>query len=109
MDSWPALWRLLSHHLLLHSRPARRARIYKSAGHLRYGRGIGLILGPIGLLALLKRRNKEIDDESQTAWICRHPVALADRNYRAAPARVAPELGDGTLLIVHLGLVMTLF
>jgi len=67
MDSWPALWRLLSAPSIT-TFSASTARPDITSLPVIFGTvgGIGLILGPIGLLALLKRRNKEIDDESQT-------------------------------------------
>ena len=72
--------------------------------------GIGLILGPIGLLVLLKRRNRQIDDESQTGMDLSFILLLlliAITGLLLLVLRQSSAMG--TLLIVHLGLVMTLF
>jgi citrate/tricarballylate utilization protein len=72
--------------------------------------GIGLMIGPIGLVALMKRRNRDIDDESQTGMDLAFILLLlliAITGMLLLILRQGPAMG--TLLIVHLGFVMTLF
>jgi citrate/tricarballylate utilization protein len=72
--------------------------------------GIGLIVGPIGLLVLMKLRNREIADESQAgmdlAFILLL-VLIAVTGLLLLTLRQSAAMG--TLLIIHLGFVMTLF
>jgi citrate/tricarballylate utilization protein len=72
--------------------------------------GIGLTIGPIGLLVLMKRRNRQIVDESQTGMdlaFIMLLILIAITGLLLLVLRQSSAMG--TLLIVHLAFVMTLF
>jgi citrate/tricarballylate utilization protein len=72
--------------------------------------GLGLIIGPIGLFVLMRRRNRDIVDESQNGmdlsflWLL---VAISITGLLLLVLRQSAPMG--ILLVVHLSFVMTLF
>jgi len=72
--------------------------------------GIGLIVGPIGLLVLMRRRNRKIVDESQNGMDLAFILLLVLISGTGLLLLVLRQSAAmGTLLIIHLGFVMTLF
>jgi len=72
--------------------------------------GIGLIIGPIGLLALKQRRNRDIVDQSQQGMDVSFIVLLIAISSSGLLLLLLRESAAiGTLLVVHLAFVMTLF
>jgi citrate/tricarballylate utilization protein len=72
--------------------------------------GIGLLVGPAGLLLLKRRRNRVITDEGQTGMDTAFLVLLLLASATGLLLLVAREtFAMGTLLVVHLGVVMGLF
>jgi len=72
--------------------------------------GIGLIVGPIGLWVLMQRRNLDIVDKSQTGMDLSFLLLLlliSITGLLLLVLRQSPAMG--TLLLVHLAVVMTLF
>ncbi len=72
--------------------------------------GIGLVVGPIGLLTLKARRNREVSDERQSNIDVSFIVLLLLISVSGLLLLVLRETAAmGALLVVHLGLVMALF
>ncbi len=72
--------------------------------------GIGLVIGPIGLFALKQRRNREIVDKRQDGMDLSFIALLIGISITGLLLLVLRgSAAMGTLLLVHLGLVMTLF
>ncbi|MGA2098433.1 MAG: tricarballylate utilization 4Fe-4S protein TcuB [Candidatus Acidiferrum sp.] len=72
--------------------------------------GIGLVIGPIGLFVLLRRRNREIVDENQSGMDLAFIVLLLLISISGLLLLLLRQSAAmGTLLVVHLGFVMTLF
>ena len=72
--------------------------------------GIGLIIGPAGLLALKRRRNREITETKQIGIDTTFLILLLLTSATGLLLLVLRESRlMGTLLIVHLGFVMALF
>jgi citrate/tricarballylate utilization protein len=72
--------------------------------------GIGLVVGPIGLWRLMQLRDRELVDAKQTGMDLSFILLLASISVSGLlllALRQSPALG--TLLIVHLSFVMTLF
>jgi citrate/tricarballylate utilization protein len=72
--------------------------------------GVGLIVGPLGLWRLMRLRNREIVDEKQAGMDLSFIfllLAISISGLLLLSLRQSAALG--TLLIVHLSLVMTLF
>ena len=72
--------------------------------------GLGLVVGPIGLWWLKTRRNREITDESQYGMDVAFIVLLLLTSITGLLLLVLRETAAmGSLLAIHLGIVMTLF
>jgi citrate/tricarballylate utilization protein len=72
--------------------------------------GLGLVIGPIGLLVLKQRRDREITDESQYGMDVSFIVMLFLTSISGLLLLVLRESAAmGALLVVHLGIVMALF
>ncbi len=72
--------------------------------------GIGLIVGPAGLLVLKRGRNRDITDEGQAGMDTAFLVLLLLTSASGLLLLVLRESSAmGTLLVVHLGIVMALF
>ena len=72
--------------------------------------GIGLIIGPTGLLFLKRRRNREITETKQVGIDTTFLILLLLTSATGLLLLVLRESRlMGTLLIVHLGFVMALF
>lgn len=72
--------------------------------------GIGLLIGPIGLWCLKAQRNREITDESQQGMDTAFIVLLLLTSITGLGLLVLRSTAAmGSLLVVHLGIVMTLF
>jgi citrate/tricarballylate utilization protein len=72
--------------------------------------GLGLLIGPLGLWCLKARRNREITDESQQGMDVAFIVLLLLTSITGLLLLVLRETAAmGTLLAIHLGIVMTLF
>lgn len=72
--------------------------------------GIGLLIGPLGLLALKMRRNREITDEDQHGMDVAFLVLLLLTSATGLLLLALRESASmGKLLVVHLGLVLALF
>jgi citrate/tricarballylate utilization protein len=72
--------------------------------------GIGLLVGPAGLLLLKARRNRDISDEKKYEMDLVFIILIMLISFSGLLLlflRGTPAMG--TLFIVHLGLVMTLF
>jgi citrate/tricarballylate utilization protein len=72
--------------------------------------GVGLVIGPLGMLALMRRRNRTLTDEKQdgmdVAFILLL-VAIALTGLLLLGLRQSPAMG--ILIVIHLSLVMTFF
>ena len=72
--------------------------------------GIGLLLGPAGLLALKSSRNRDITDEKQSGTDTAFLVLLLLTSATGLLLLVMRETSAmGLLLVIHLGIVMALF
>jgi citrate/tricarballylate utilization protein len=72
--------------------------------------GIGLVIGPIGLFVLKQRSNREIEDESQYGMDVSFIVLLLLTSISGLLLLfLRDSAAMGTLLLVHLGIVMALF
>jgi len=72
--------------------------------------GLGLLIGPIGLLSLKWRRNREITDAMQIGMDTSFLVLLFLTSATGLSLLIFRETAAmGTLMIVHLGIVMALF
>jgi citrate/tricarballylate utilization protein len=72
--------------------------------------GLGLLVGPAGLLVLKRSRNREITDEGQVGMDTAFLVLLLLASASGLLLLVLRETYlMGTLLVVHLGIVMGLF
>ena len=72
--------------------------------------GIGLLVGPAGLLVLKRSRNRDITDEGQAGMDTAFLVLLLLASASGLLLLVLRETSAmGTLLVVHLGIVMGLF
>jgi citrate/tricarballylate utilization protein len=72
--------------------------------------GIGLLIGPIGLWTLNASRNREITDESQQGMDVAFIVLLLMTSITGLGLLLLRTTAAmGSLLVVHLGVVMTLF
>ncbi len=72
--------------------------------------GIGLLIGPAGLLALKQRRNREITDAGQVGMDTALLVLLFLASASGLLLLLLRESAAlGTLLVVHLGIVMGVF
>ncbi len=72
--------------------------------------GLGLVVCPIGLWWLKTRRNREITDESQYGMDVAFIVLLLLTSITGLLLLVLRETAAmGSLLAIHLGIVMTLF
>lgn len=72
--------------------------------------GIGLLIGPIGLWSLKPRRNREITDESQQSMDVAFIVMLLLTSASGLLLLILRDTAAmGTLLVIHLGIVMALF
>ena len=72
--------------------------------------GIGLLVGPAGLLTLKSRRNREITDEKQCGIDTAFLVLLLLTSATGLLLLVLRETSAmGLLLVIHLGIVMALF
>lgn len=72
--------------------------------------GIGLLIGPVGLLILKQRRNRDITDENQWGMDAALLVLLLFSSITGLLLLVLRETAAmGALLVVHLGFVMALF
>jgi citrate/tricarballylate utilization protein len=72
--------------------------------------GIGLIIGPVGLWILKVRRNREITDEQQCGMDTAFLALLLLTSISGLLLLVLRETTSmGTLLVIHLGLVLALF
>jgi citrate/tricarballylate utilization protein len=72
--------------------------------------GIGLLIGPAGLLILKQKRNRDITNEKQIGMDTAFLVLLLLTSLTGLLLLVLRETSAmGTLLVVHLGLVMGLF
>jgi citrate/tricarballylate utilization protein len=72
--------------------------------------GIGLVIGPVGLYALKQRRNRDIVDEGQYGMDVSFIVLLLLTSISGLLLLFLRESAAmGTLLVVHLGIVMALF
>ena len=72
--------------------------------------GFGLLIGPVGLLVLKSGRNREITDEKQCGIDTAFLVLLFLTSATGLLLLVFRETtAMGTLLVIHLGLVMALF
>jgi len=72
--------------------------------------GIGLLIGPGGLLALKLRRNRDITDEKQCGIDTAFLMLLLLTSFSGLLLLVLRETAlMGLLLVIHLGIVMALF
>jgi citrate/tricarballylate utilization protein len=72
--------------------------------------GIGLIIGPVGMLSLMPRRNKVLIDEKQDGMDYAFILLLILIAATGLLLLALRQTGAmGTLILIHLGLVMTLF
>ena len=72
--------------------------------------GLGLLIGPAGLLVLKQRRNREITDEGQIGMDTGFLVLLLLASATGLLLLLLRETSYiGTLLVVHLGIVMGVF
>ena len=72
--------------------------------------GIGLLVGPAGLLTLKWRRNRDITDDSQTGMDTAFLGLLFLTSASGLLLLVLRETAAiGVLTVVHLGIVMALF
>lgn len=72
--------------------------------------GLGLLIGPIGLLSLKWRRNRDITDATQIGMDTSFLVLLLLTSATGLLLLIFRETAAmGTLMIVHLGIVMALF
>jgi citrate/tricarballylate utilization protein len=72
--------------------------------------GIGLLIGPVGLLALKQRRNRDITDQGQVGMDTALLVLLFLASASGLLLLLLRESAAlGTLLVVHLGIVMGVF
>ncbi len=72
--------------------------------------GIALLIGPIGLFALKQNRNREIEDERQYGMDVSFIVLLLLTSISGLLLLWLRESAAmGTLLVIHLGIVMSLF
>jgi citrate/tricarballylate utilization protein len=72
--------------------------------------GLGLLIGPAGLLVLKQRRNREITDEGQIGMDTAFLVLLLLASATGLLLLMLRETSYiGTLLVVHLGIVMGVF
>ena len=72
--------------------------------------GLGLIIGPLGMWALKSGRNREITDENQYGMDVAFIVLLVLTSVSGLLLLVLRESANmGSLLVIHLALVMTLF
>jgi len=72
--------------------------------------GLGLLIGPAGLWSLKVRRNREITDESQQGMDVAFLVLLLLTSLTGLLLLGLRETSVmGSLLVIHLGIVMTLF
>jgi len=72
--------------------------------------GIGLVAGPIGLLLLKARRNREVSDERQYSIDVSFTVLLLLTSISGLLLLILRETpAMGALLVIHLGFVMALF
>jgi citrate/tricarballylate utilization protein len=72
--------------------------------------GIGLVIGPLGLWGLMQRRNPDLVDKKQTGMDLSFILLLILVSVTGLLLLVSRESAAmGTLLIVHLSMVMTLF
>jgi len=72
--------------------------------------GIGLIVGPIGLWVLMQRRNEEIVDKSQNGMDLSFIFLLVAISISGLLLLVLRQSAAmGSLLLIHLSFVMTLF
>ena len=72
--------------------------------------GIGLIVGPIGLWTMMQRRNEVIVDKSQNGMDLSFIVLLVAISISGLLLLVLRQSAAmGSLLLVHLSFVMTLF
>lgn len=71
--------------------------------------GIGLLVGPIGMLVLMQRRNRDLVDESQNGMDIAFILLLVLISVTGLLLlTLRQSAAMGTLLVVHLGFVMTL-
>ncbi|MEW6671348.1 MAG: tricarballylate utilization 4Fe-4S protein TcuB [Thermodesulfobacteriota bacterium] len=72
--------------------------------------GVGLLIGPIGLLSLKPRRNRDITDEMQSGTDTAFLLLLLLTSASGLLLLLLRETtAMGLLLVIHLGLVMALF
>jgi citrate/tricarballylate utilization protein len=72
--------------------------------------GIGLLIGPVGLLVLKQGRNRDITDEEQGGMDVAFLVLLILTSSSGLLLLALRETAAmGTLLVVHLGIVLGLF
>ena len=72
--------------------------------------GIGLLIGPFGLLVMKSSRNRDITDEKQSGIDTAFLVLLLLTSFSGLLLLVLRETAlMGTLLVIHLGVVMGLF
>jgi citrate/tricarballylate utilization protein len=72
--------------------------------------GLGLLIGPVGLLVLKQGRNRDITDEEQGGMDVAFLVLLILTSASGLLLLALRETSAmGTLLVVHLGIVMGLF
>jgi citrate/tricarballylate utilization protein len=72
--------------------------------------GIGLLIGPVGLLSLKYRRNRDITDTSQTGMDTAFLALLFATSASGLLLLVLRETSAmGLLMVIHLGIVMALF
>ena len=72
--------------------------------------GLGLLVGPVGLLSLKWRRNRDITDATQVGMDTSFLVLLFLTSATGLSLLVLRETAVmGTLMIIHLGIVMALF
>ena len=72
--------------------------------------GIGLVIGPIGLLTLKRKRNEDLVDQSQNGMDLSFLVLLVAISMSGLLLLLLRESAAmGTMLVVHLAFVMTLF
>jgi len=72
--------------------------------------GIGLLIGPIGLYFLKLRRNSDLEDEKQYGMEVAFIIMLLLTSASGLLLLILRETAAmGTLLVIHLGIVMALF
>lgn len=72
--------------------------------------GIGLLIGPVGLLVLKYRRNRDITDNSQTGMDTSFLILLFATSASGLLLLILRETAAmGVLMVIHLGIVMALF